>query len=289
MTVPFKELAGSPIETYGSGPMKATRTLMVAWDQKENFLRELLGTFVPQGGEGVAPYPGRPSVIPVRVRVEPFTDDITEQDPVEFTDVSEQLNTYNSFALFTVEYEHVTHSWPGIEEFTLEKWTYLTHRRSGGAEAVVHRATSFRELGEDANLTDANQVFMQRIPIVEHHYAWHYVVDPPFATIEDNIGKVNDAVWHGFAKDTILFDTYSMDIEFVILDDGSRPITLWRLNYVFRERRVHLPAGGVGGWQHVFLNEPNNVGWAEVTQPNGDPLYERTGALDNLFIYLIAP
>lgn len=285
MSVSFRELTGSPVEIYGSGPMRATRKILVDWSDRDDFLRELLGTYVPFGGGGTANYPDRPSVIPVRVRVEAFTSDVVS---AEYSDVSIDLNSYIGLALFSIDYEHVAYQWPDIEEFQLEDFTYLTHRRTGGAEAVVHKASAWKKDGDDANIQDANQVFTQRIPITEHHYAWNYVLQPPFAAINASIGKVNETVWHGYPAETVLFDSYSMDIQFIILDDGSLPLTLWQLTYVFRERRVNLPDGSVGGWQYVYLNDAGNVGWAKVTDPDGNPMYKTATntELDNLFFYL---
>ena len=107
MTILFKELAGSPTETYGSAGMKAQRRLLCAYEDRLAAVAVLLGQGSVFGGRSPASYPG-PSDggAPCEVRVEPFEK--RPDDQGEFVDLTSDLNNYsNQFALLVVSYEMV--------------------------------------------------------------------------------------------------------------------------------------------------------------------------------------
>ena len=79
MTICFREFAGSPVETCGPGGMKAVRTLLCAWDDREEVIEALLGDGYEFGGSSRAGYPGKPDVVAMRARCEPLTDDLVPQ------------------------------------------------------------------------------------------------------------------------------------------------------------------------------------------------------------------
>jgi hypothetical protein len=87
MTVAFKELSGSPSETFAPEGMAARRRILVAWEDRFSMLVELLGT----GGSG---YPACPYALVMRAAVEPWPPTPDEQGA--FDEIASQLNSYGS-------------------------------------------------------------------------------------------------------------------------------------------------------------------------------------------------
>ena len=71
----FKELAGSPTEQYDSDGFHATRTFLVAWEDRDDFAAEVMGPNPEQGAGTAIHYPGKPTVLAVGLRFEPFDPD----------------------------------------------------------------------------------------------------------------------------------------------------------------------------------------------------------------------
>ena len=107
MSVPFKELGGSPVEQYGLDGFSARRKFLIAWEDRDAFAAEVLGIAVSHGGTTWAQYPGKPSVFAVRLRYEPF--DPESPDVKSLGELTEGLNSYSgSFAKAVVDYRTVS-------------------------------------------------------------------------------------------------------------------------------------------------------------------------------------
>ena len=132
MTIAFKELAGSPVETFGPEGMKAQRMLLCAWDDRRDVVEQLLGDGYAFGGRSRARYPDSSDVVAMRIRSEPFGDDVAPQVLAELT---EGLNRYKGFAKITVDYQLLMPA----ERSDLpeaEAGTFLAYRQSFGSERV---------------------------------------------------------------------------------------------------------------------------------------------------------
>lgn len=98
----FKELAGSPCEEYTSEGFSATRTFLIAWEDRDAFASEVMGL----GGAPPVHYPGKPAVLAVRLRLEPFDPEAPDVQPLD--DLTVGLNSYTrSFAKATVDYRTI--------------------------------------------------------------------------------------------------------------------------------------------------------------------------------------
>lgn len=290
MITVFKELSGSPVEEWGAGGMRAKRQFLVAWDERVQFVNEVAGTGAI-GGNGPLTYPGSPSVIPVGAKSRPFGKDLVQK---AMTDLSEDLNEYLNFALIDVNYQYAAYSWPGAELIELQEHTYLTYRATGGAEAFVHKTANWSwDPSGSPDATDDQAFFTQRIPIIDHHLTWHNVGQIPTAAIRGNVGKVNASLYKGFFEpETLLFDTYEINQDFIVLDDGTTPAPRQSITYLFRERQVQVPQAGVPqfpflikGWNFVYRTDKGNRGWAKLYDENGDTPYPTTDNFDDLFQY----
>ena len=270
MTIAFKELAGSPLETYGPDGMKAQRVLVCGWDDRELVVGQLLGDGYEFGGRGRAEYPDKPDVVAMRVRCEPLADDVTPQVLEELT---EGLNHYNGFARVTVNYELLAAcdrtDLPAVEEGTL-----LTYRQQPGDETMILPGHALTWAGAPGVPVPPEAVPAIHVPIVEHQFTWHRVVRPPWEAIRQCVGTVNDAVFLGAAAGTVLFAGATSEREFIRIDDLANPALSWRMGYLFREKAVKTGGGSVAGWNHAYRSLPaDDPGWDELVDAGGNGPY----------------
>lgn len=270
MTVAFKELAGSPIETYGPDGLEAQRTLLCAWDDRELVVEQLLGDGYEYGGRSRAQYPDKPDVVAMRARCEPFSDDVA---PQVLNELTEGLNRYRGFAKVTVSYELLVPS-DRKDLPTIEPGTFLTYRQQPGGETMVLPGHALSWAGAAGVPVPPEAVPALRVPLVEHHFTWHRVVSPPWEAIRNCMGTVNDAAFLRAAAGTVLFAGPTAEREFIRIDDLANPTLGWRIGYLFREKAVKTAGGGVAGWNHAYRSLPaDDPAWDELVDAHGDRPY----------------
>ncbi len=270
MTVAFKELAGSPVETYGPEGLHAERTLLCAWDDREQLVEQLLGDGYEHGGSSRAAYPDKPDIVAIRVRCEPFTDDVVPQTLSELT---EGLNRYQGFAKVTVHYELMVAA--DREELpAIETGTFLTYRQDVDRETVLLSGDSLTWEDEPAEWVPQTAVPTIRIPIVEHHLTWHRVVRPPWQAMRQCVGTVNSGTFLGAAAETVLCDGATAEREFLRVSGSADTELAWRISYVFREKAVKTGDGSIVGFNHSYRSLPtNDPGWDRLVDGAGNRPY----------------
>ena len=279
MTVAFKELAGSPVETCGPEGMKAERRLLCAWDDREQVVQQLLGDGYEYGGNSRARYPDKPDIVAIRTRCEPLSDDLA---PQVLSELTEGLNRYNGFAKVTVYYEFLAHS-ERDDLPTIETGTFLTYRQDCDTETMPLCGDSYDWEEYPAESVPAAALPVIRVPVVEHRLTWHRVVRPPWQAIRECAGTVNDDVFIGAAAGTVLFDGASAEREFIRVDELAKAELGWRLAYVFRERAIKTLDGSIVGWNHTYRSLPaDDPGWDRLIDANGNRPYQ-SGNFARLF------
>jgi len=285
MTMLFKELAGSPTETYGAEGMRAQRRLLCAYEDRLAAVAVLLGQSSAFGGQPPAPYPGRPTAIAVEVQVEPFEK--RPDDQGEFFDLTADLNNYsNQFAQLVVSYEMID---PAIRLKLpkVHKSTILSYRMDFGGEYIRLPGQGLQWQSDPTIPVPPDVVPTLRIPVVEHHVTWHRVLDPPWEAIRACAGAVNDADFMGAAAETVLCDGAKASREFTGLGSFLEPQFGWRITYVFREKAIKGLEDGDGpttyGWNHSYrdLPAPRSC-WDKLVDRNGNTLY-KTADFNTLF------
>lgn len=276
MGVSFKELAGSPLETYGPEGMKAERRILVAWEDRHAIVAELLGDGYEFGGAGRAAYPERAAVVAMRVKLEPWPK--SPEDQGAFTDITSDLNSYSGkYTQIAIDYQLLA---PGElpEPMEFEEGTFLTYRMDFGGEYEALSGESFRWQYDESIPVPPDAVPKVRVPIAEHHLTWHRVINPPWGAIRNCSGKVNNAAFLGAPAETVLLDGAVADKEFIFVDELRQPQFGWRIAYVFREKSVKVltPDGGSAayGWNHRYRSQPpGNPGWDRLSDAQGNSLY----------------
>ncbi|MBN2476898.1 MAG: hypothetical protein JXB62_19985 [Pirellulales bacterium] len=273
MTVAFKELAGSPVETYGPDGLRATRTLLCAWDDREALVEQLLGDGYEYGGQSRAPYPDKPDVVALRIRCEPFADDVT---PQVLTELTEGLNRYDGFAKITVDYELLVPS-DRQDLPAIETGTFLTYRQDFGVEKVTLAGDGLTWVDAPTVEVPAEIEPALRVPTIEHDLTWHRVLDPPWAAIRNGVGTVNAQPFLGAAAGTVLLCGARAEREFINIDRFASPELAWQVRYVLLEKAVKAAGGDSVGWNHAYRSLPADApGWDELTDPGGNRLYAST-------------
>lgn len=232
MTLPFHELAGSPVETYGPEGVTARRVLACAWPDRGALVQALLGDGYPFGnGGGRAAYPAAPAAVAMRVRVEPLMHDPTGQP---LTGLTEGLGAYHGFARVTVDYEMLDPT----EHAALaapEPGTLLTYRTEPAEEHVLLPGDGLSWPGNPAAGFPADARGTVRLPAVRHRLTWRRVVRPPWSAIRRCTGALNEAEFLGAAVGTLLFEGAAAQREFLRLSELDKAEHVWRLEYSFRE------------------------------------------------------
>ena len=292
MTQCFKELADSPKESWGPEGFRATRRILVPWANRNAMALELRGTGYQFTANNAAEYPGSEFVKCVRVASEPWVPKPDKQGA--FSDIATELQTHQTDALLTVEYELVPTSQlefpgesgdpPGLPDVDPE--TFLTYGMDFGGEFMTIPKMALRWIGEPLVPVPEDLKASIRIPIIEHRLSWSRVSKPPWDAIEALTGKVNDADFIDIPGEQLLFDGARATKEFITLDELETPEFDWKLDYIFRQKTIHglgSPGAGVG-WNHSFRSLGAQPGWDRLSlEGNPDELLHETGNFRLLF------
>ncbi|MGD0897982.1 MAG: hypothetical protein ABR915_09095 [Thermoguttaceae bacterium] len=274
MTLVFKELAGSPVETYDSHGMKAQRRLLCAYEDRRAVVTALMGG-TPLGGPSQAAYPDQPNVLAMRVRIEPFEKNPDDQGL--FDDLTADLNSYSGqFVEVAVDYELLGGGSSRLPK--VQSGTFLTYRMDFGGEYIVLPGHTLQWQSDATLPVTPDAVPTLRIPITEHHVTWHRVANPPWDAIRDCTGAVNAAAFLGAAAETVLLDGAKAYRQFTGLDNLQQPQFGWRITYVFREKIIKALDDAQNqlsyGWNHSYRPDANNqTHWDRLVDDAGNSLY----------------
>lgn len=277
MSTLFKELAGSPSEQYAPEGFLATRTFLIAWEDRDAFAVEVLGTASVHGGGTSVHYPGKPSVAAIRLRFEPFDPDAP--DVQTLGDLTVGLNSYSgSFAKAIVEYRTIVGR-DRADGPSNERGTCLSYRMGFRSDSVLVTTEGWKWDDEpDAPLPSGLRM-SKDAPVTEHRLTWHQVIHPPWSVIHATQGKVNASEFLGCPAETLLFEGAEAGKLIRAGVDESPADFAWQIDYIFRERSIKQ-GGNVYGWNHTYRPAP--AGWARLT--NGtDYLYD-TADFNLLFV-----
>lgn len=273
MVVAFKELAGSPVEYYGQGTVKAQRRFLCAWESRGDMLMQLLGSAYNYGAVIGAMYPGKYGVKVCGVKVEPFES--RPEGPESFSQVNQGLNSYDGqYALLTVDYE-LFHSASGVAALAeAAPGTFLGYHTTSRIEEIPVSPESLAWDDQSSASLPLGAAPMLRVPIISHHVTWHRVTEPPWQAIRAALGSINSREFLGAPAETVLFDSASAEPQFVNFDDLRRPQYAWCVRYVFRERALRAASGEACGWNHAFRGAGGTApAFDRLVDAAGTPLY----------------
>ena len=268
MTVPFKELGGSPAEQYTLEGFSAHREFLIAWEDRDAFAAEVLGRASQHGPTTWVHYPGKPSVFAVKLRYEPF--DPEDPDVQSIPELTEGLNGYSgSFAKALVDYRTVNprDRSDGPEN---EVGTHLTYRMGYDVELQPITSGGWTWQDNPALPLPDDLELIKRIPVTQHDLTWHQVIRPPWSAIQALQGKVNSGEFLGCPQATLMFEGAEANKLFRAGLEAGPSEFCWQIRYRFRERAVKQ-GGEVYGWNHCYRDDP--PGWVELTNGSG-PMYD---------------
>jgi len=239
MTVAFKELAGSPTETFGPEGMRAERRFLCAWTDRHALVEELLGDAYVFGGSGRKAYPGKSSVVAIRVRLEPAENDLVEQ---QIDGLGDGLAAYHGFARVTVDYELLAPS-DRADLPVVEEKTFLTYHMEVGHETLTLAGNDLVWPGNSSAALPSDADGAIALPFARHRLVWHRTLAPPWAAIRNSTATLNTAEFLGAPAGTLLFEGATAEREFLRIPDLADAEFAWRLEYSFRENSLVTTAG----------------------------------------------
>jgi hypothetical protein len=277
MPILFKELAGSPSEQYNFEGFRATREFLIAWEDRDAFAAEIMGTATEYGGGGSVHYPGKPSVYAVRLRFEPFDPEAPDVQTLD--DLTVGLNSYgDSFARAIVDYRTIVDR-DRDDGPPNEVGTHLSYRMVYRTDTIPLTVNGWEWDDQPAATIPSDLELSKAVPITEHRLIWHQVINPPWSVIHATQGKVNASELLGCPAETLLFEGAEASKLFRAgVEDGVSDFA-WQIDYIFRERSIKH-GGNVYGWNHVYRGDP--AGWARLTN-GSDYLYD-TADFASLFV-----
>ena len=268
MSVPFKELGGSPVEHFNSAGFQARREFLIAWEHRDAFASEVLGQATSFGAAASLNYPGRKTVFATSVRFEPF--DADNPDAKDLTDLAEGLNSYSqSFAKAPVTYRTLAlQDRPDGPES--EHDTQLTYRMQHDVECLKLSPRAWKWADNPELVVPEDLELLKSVPVTDHLLTWHQVIRPPWDTIRALQGKVNLGTFLGCPEATVLFRGATANKLYRSGLEAGASEFCWEIQYAFRERSVKS-GGAEFGWNHAFRDDP--PGWVELTH-GSDRLYD---------------
>lgn len=296
--VAFNEISGSPKITLTSVRSEAVRQGIIAWSDIDALIADVFPPTINAGivveqGAGVA-FPGKDFL---RADAIEFVAHFGDDDPIQGPDVTQDFDTLATYtsALATITYTTRRFAQEEDEDPVL----FLRHRWSIGGEFLsIGGESAIWKLDSEVTADTEPAIF---VPTIEHEITWPRVTSPPFTTIRDRFGKVNDAPFT-FVTGTAATETLAFvgaEIQREVLSDGTRA---WELTYRFSERRVVSldedptlsgPTPGVGGWNHYWRSfdttDSNVPGFYRVVLINASPVGEpfnsiyKQASFDELF------
>lgn len=268
MSVTFKELGGSPVESYTAGGFQAHRIFLIAWEDRNAFAAEILGQAAEFGPAPSLNYPGKSAVFATSVRFEPL--DPNSPDAKVLASLTDGLNSYSqSFAKATVQYRTLTlHDRPDGPDNDPD--TQVTYRMQHDVELLAIASRGWKWADNPSLAVPEDLGLIKTVPVTDHLLTWHRVIRPPWDVIRALQGKVNQGTFLGCPEATVLFRGATANKLFQGGFGSGAAEFCWEIEYAFRERAIKFD-GQEYGWNHAYRDDP--PGWAEPTH-GGDRLYE---------------
>lgn len=156
--------------------------------------------------------------------------------------------TYESLCRCTIEYATGQDQ---DEVDPADPTTFLEHTVTAGGEFLIipPSNTNWGENGETEN--KSHQVPITKIlPTLEHTLRWSYVRNPPWTTIRNQLGTLNNAtlgIFNDAPAETVMF--MSIQAEQRYTTTGVKP---WSIDYKFSERNITDNDTDGIGWNYAY-------------------------------------
>ena len=248
-TVPFYELAGSPLEKYTASGFQAQREFLVDWSLRETFAKEIMGNDSQFDYRSAAYYPGRTSVFPTEISIRPADEGAITRRTL--TQLHTDLNSYaGSWAYVTVKYQTLSSDTDTEDTPEPESGTQITFRLDHEPREEEFSSSGWVWSDTSAALP-ADLVLIKRSSDALYQLVWHKVLSPPWETIMNTQGKINQSPFLGCPAGTLLFEgALSNKLYRSTFEEGESTFT-WAITYTFRQKAIHHD-GDTYGWNYQF-------------------------------------
>lgn len=284
MSVAFEELAESPVVRFDDGRFEGLRRFKVDWLDRFAFLIELYGGYRIVGGAFTftppAAFPGVPAAIVTNIEIEPFPGN--RPDGASVGELSGGSNSYPA-ALVTATYRfRFLDGQDGRDDLPdVPDGTYLSYRADLSSEYESAPGRTWRWAVDSSALPDDVDPRIL-VPAETFTLTWHRVPRPPWNTMRDLRGRLNESTFLNYAAGSILFLGARTEHDFQITETG-----LWRLHYHFKVKVVSstASAGVLDGWNRRYREQADtDEHWLSIEDEDGNQPYV-TGDFADLFLF----
>jgi hypothetical protein len=265
------------------GTTAEVKIMLPDWSNYADFANYLMGTREDIGGgvyvtQGLT-FPGLPQLYVTNIEIEPWGGENARYEVLQDTFLDQHVMHYPNGAVFSIQYSALDNDdTGGGGKPEVPDGTILELEGDIGAEIVeiAGRKITLYE-GSDPSkdeqaIEDDWRVHMM-MPVEEFTLTWHYVVRPPWATIRNTRGKVNNAAFMAptggsayFAAEQVLFKgaKYSRQLQI------GTGLGYWKLVYHFAAQSKWKRNGDPAGWNHVLESDGSSVtDWYKATFSKG--------------------
>ena len=259
--VEVEELASSPAESgTREGDYDFARWFKVAWSDRIDFVNHMFN----DGPFGLpVQHPDADFLFVYDFTIEPLIPDPRDRVPT----IADTYLHYiqHTLAVVKIGYKPLTEEGEapaGDPDLPTGTWATYTARDSGEFITIPSRTMKWEsDFGPDSPPVSPDAHPTIAIPLTDHVVTWFRVPNPPFSTIEDRRGEVNDEPFRfpttgiEMPKETLLFMGSSKERHFTLKPNG---VPTWRLEFVFSERNIkNFGSEGTDyGWNHAWRDHP---------------------------------
>lgn len=287
--IPYLLRNGFPTMSVDEQGAKAVEEYVIRASDIEGFTSESLPAPIVFLGSVIRPprrhMPGASILRTKTLSYKPLTA-TRPGDPTSY-DSGAPTNTYDDYYIVTINYETQTQDSTDDEENPNDPTTFLEHSVTTGGQHMSVPPNKCETTDADLATAgpgnaephvDAFGPIVKTIPTIEHALKWKSVTNPPWSTIRDLLGHVNNATLSLFfdaPHGTVMFMGVS-GTQAYLWNGFSTGVQPWELTFKFSERHIR-ENGSSYGWNWVYV--PKHGTWRKLLRANGETLYEESDFL----------
>jgi hypothetical protein len=277
------ELAGSPVEDFDKDSFVAARLFLLPWEMRYTFAATVMQVSGAIPAIAIS-YPGRTGdVIAEHIRFEPFLGRNSCPSFQFFTDISLDLNEYEGFQTESKNGCLGEITYRDFKGVRLSDGTYVEYSRRSSHQVLTIPKRTLEWLSDGVQLSP--DVFGGLIDtLIEHQIKWCNVRFPPWDTISELHGSVNDDFFELFGSKGEIFPRGIEVPPECLMFDGSDARYEFRVNpnhektfeiiYMFKERNVAMLRGDTDAGVYLGAQEPGGfprVTWNHLFREDTEP------------------
>jgi hypothetical protein len=276
LLIKFKLFEGYPTFSHNDDQTTGTEAYIIRASDLSDFIDLVFPPLILGPTTAIKParlpMRGAPALRAKQLDAEPFNGDLPS-DPFG-VDTGAPANTYDDLMKVTIRYE-TSQLDEDEEPDEDDPETFLTINVNAGGEflQINPKKTKMQDTGaggsaDDEQNRDLLMPMVKSIINLEWSAKWESVLNPPWATIYDQLGTVNNTkstLFNDAETETVMFQGVSGSRKFVFSGFGVL-VQPWNLTFKFSQKYINDPdlisGNGIGGWNHAWA--PDKQRWVRL-------------------------